>query len=65
MHGSLCLKADPRLQGAWDLRVILGLYGDNGKENGNYYNGLYKVWGLGFGVQGSGSGGLGSRRFRV
>ena len=21
--------------------VILGLYGDNGKENGNYYNGLY------------------------
>ena len=31
------------------IRVILGLYwgymGDNGKENGNYYNGLY---GLGF-----------------
>ena len=22
-------------------RVILGLYRDNGKENGNYYNGLY------------------------
>ena len=21
--------------------VILALYGDNGKENGNYYNGLY------------------------
>ena len=24
-------------------RVILGLYGDNGKENGNYYKGLYRV----------------------
>ena len=24
------------------------LYGDNGKENGNYYDGLYTVWGLGF-----------------
>ena len=24
-------------------RVILGLYGDNGKENGNYQNGLYRV----------------------
>ena len=23
------------------FRVILGLYGENGKENGNYYNGLY------------------------
>ena len=23
------------------IRVILGLYRDNGKENGNYYNGLY------------------------
>ena len=23
--------------------MILGLYGDNGKENGNYYNGLYGV----------------------
>ena len=22
--------------------IILGLYRDNGKENGNYYNGLYK-----------------------
>ena len=22
---------------------ILGLYGDNGKANGNYYNGLYRV----------------------
>ena len=34
------------------IRVILGLYwgsmGDDGKENGNYYNGFYgwlsKVW---------------------
>ena len=24
-------------------RVLLGLYGDNGKENGNYYNRVY--WG--------------------
>ena len=24
-------------------RVILGIYGDNGKENGNYYHGLYRV----------------------
>ena len=23
--------------------VIQGLYRDNGKENGNYYNGLYRV----------------------
>ena len=22
-----------------NTRVMLGLYGDNGKENGNYYNG--------------------------
>ena len=36
------------------IKVILGLYwgfmGDNGKENGNYYNGLYgwlsKLWSL-------------------
>ena len=29
------------------IGVILGLYWDNGKENGNYYNGLY--WGyIGF-----------------
>ena len=21
-----------------------GLYGDNGKTNGNYYNGLYRVY---------------------
>ena len=27
-----------RVQG---LGYILGLYGDNGKENGNYYNGVY------------------------
>ena len=25
----------------------MGLYGDNGKENGNYYNELYRVQGLG------------------
>ena len=30
--------------------VLLGVYWDNGKDNGNYYNGLY--WGLGFRVQG-------------
>ena len=24
------------------LRYILGLYRGNGKENGNYYNGLYR-----------------------
>ena len=28
------------------MRVILGLYRDNGKEKGNYYNGLYKVYRL-------------------
>ena len=27
-------------------RVILGFYWDNGKENGNYYNGV--IWDLGF-----------------
>ena len=37
----------------------MGLYGDNGKENGNYYNGLFRVRGLGFGVWGLGFGGLG------
>ena len=26
------------------IRVILGLYWDNGKENGNYYTGLYRAW---------------------
>ena len=30
--------------------VILGLYRDNGKENGNYYNGFYRcyrvIWGF-------------------
>ena len=30
-----------------DIRVISGLYGDNGKENGNYNNGLYRAKGLG------------------
>ena len=29
------------------IRYILGLYWDNGKENGKYYNGMYKVY---FGV---------------
>ena len=24
------------------IGYILGLYWDNGKENGNYYNGLYR-----------------------
>ena len=29
---------------AWgSIRVTLGLYEDNGKENGNYYNGLYRI----------------------
>ena len=26
-----------------DFRVMSGLYGDIGKENGNYYNGLYRA----------------------
>ena len=25
------------------IGVILGLYGDNGKENGSYHNGFYRV----------------------
>ena len=29
-------------------QYMLGLYGDNGKENGNYYHGLYRVEGLGW-----------------
>ena len=29
------------------LGLYGGLYGDNGKENGNYYNGLYRVWSAG------------------
>ena len=28
------------------IGVIVGLYGDNGKENGNYYNGLYMDYGV-------------------
>ena len=30
----------------WELAigVIFGLYWDNGKENGNYYNGLYRSY---------------------
>ena len=31
-----------------NVGVVLGLYRDNGKENGNYYNGV--MWGLGFRV---------------
>ena len=27
-----------------------GIYRDHGKEHGNYYSGLYRVWGFGFGV---------------
>ena len=26
-----------------NIRVILGLYGDNRKDNGNHYNGVYRV----------------------
>ena len=29
-----------------NIGIILGLYGDDGKENGNYYNVLYRVEGL-------------------
>ena len=25
---------------------ILGLYRDNGKENGNYHNGVCRIWGI-------------------
>ena len=40
--------------GVIGIRVLLGLYwgsmGDNGKDNGNYYHGLYgwlsKLWSL-------------------
>ena len=28
--------------------MILGLYGGNGKEHGNYFNGFYRVYGFGF-----------------
>ena len=34
--------------GGLGFRVTLGLYGDNGKEHGNDYNGLYMVQGVGF-----------------
>ena len=30
------------------IRVILGLYGDDAKANGNYYNGLYRVQNMGY-----------------
>ena len=38
--------------------IILGLYGDHGKEHGNYYSGFrlerlqLQFWGLGFGFKG-------------
>ena len=32
------------------IGVILGLYWDNGKENGNYYNGLYRDYKVYIGV---------------
>ena len=35
-----CSSSLPR-QSAIFHALILGLYGDNGKGNGNYYNGLY------------------------
>ena len=35
------------------LLGILGLYGDNEEEIGNYYTGLYRVWGLGLVVSAS------------
>ena len=28
------------------MQCILGLYRDNGKENGNYYNGLHRDYGV-------------------
>ena len=54
----ITLHSPPKLEtpnpepfpGAWHgalrfrgYRGYIGLYRDNGKENGNYYNGLYKV----------------------
>ena len=36
------LKCKPPVRRADFYRVILGLYWENGKENGNYYNGLYR-----------------------
>ena len=34
------------------MRGISVFYGDNGKGNGNYYNGLYRFRGSGFRVEG-------------
>ena len=31
-----------------EIRVILGYYGDNGREHGNYFNGFYKVYIMGY-----------------
>ena len=43
------LRSHRQAKGLGPIRVILGsigfifgLYGENGKENGNYYNGLYE-----------------------
>ena len=32
------------------IRYILGLYGNNGKENGSYHNGLYRDYKVYIGV---------------
>ena len=37
------IRGTPQGFGTLGFRVISGVYGDNGKENGNYYNGLYRV----------------------
>ena len=38
-------KAQIWLVSHWgNIRVVLGLYGDNGIENGNDYNGLHRLW---------------------
>ena len=38
------MYSHPSVDRTWgNPRVLLGLYGNNGKENGKYYNGLYRV----------------------
>ena len=39
-EGSLCWPCGDIGRHWGNVRVMLGLYGDNGKENGNHYNGL-------------------------
>ena len=40
-------SSNPGAQGSWgNIRVTVGLYGENGKQNGNYYM-LLRVEGLG------------------